>query len=154
MSYYAAEITASQVVASNLMMENLLETIRTYRDLEEYRDRINDNAVDFKALKKEMVDWYLIPHNLAWVMAADKHPTNRLVIITDPLTELEFQIDSDLPALSVKRIVLHQVQMQKQVILAIETNGDFGKGYVLLKAWTNFQRLQHTQATLLQVDLK
>lgn len=153
MSKYQAEVTGKKIATTNLMLIDLFTTIDDYRELPAYADRIHDKLVDFKTVKQDLMEWLCIPDNLAWVLASDKMPDKKLVIINDPLLDLEFDNDDGLPQLSLKRCTIHQVTMRNKIILAIEADAPLGKSYSILKAWTNVEHRKF-ELTPLKVDLK
>ena len=153
MSKYQAEVAGKRIATTNLMLIDLFTTIDDYRELPAYVDRIHDKLVDFKTVKQELIEWLCVPENLGWVLASDKMSDKKIVIINDPILDLEFDMDESLPLLSLKRCTLQQETMRNKIILAIEAEAPLGKSYSILKAWTNVEHRKH-ELTPLQVDLK
>ena len=155
MSKYLLETTASCIRAEANAVADVLLTIRSYKetDIPEFKNRVNEQPVDLEQLTDDFTQWLTQEENLGCSYLTEERDGIRMVLLAEPLRADHFKTylqNQDLDLVVKATLGIHDVRFRNTVVLALERNCAMGKGYTVLRAWTNFQ--PSSSISILKVD--
>lgn len=156
MSKYLIESTASCIRAETNAVTDILSTINCYKETEiaDYKNRIVLEENDVEKFTGDLIEWTIQEENLAYSFLDQERDGIRMVLISDCVFADHFKdkIVPEFDSLSVIKatIGVHDMRFQNTVVLALERDCSMGKGYTVLRAWTNLQFPQ--SIAILKVD--
>lgn len=150
MSSYIAEITGSKMRAENIVIGNLLEDIEVYGSFDEYAHRIGTKELSAEGVVQEMLSWVTEADNFGLLFTSQSEDEGSCIrVIIEPTLVAEY--DHAINKASLTKTPLnnyyqtHDARVRNRILLVLETVGELGKAYLLLKAWSDVRSIRETE---------
>ena len=140
MHKFQIEVAASLVRAENNAHTDILKSIETFKGLESHKERFGAENLHPSEVLKDILDFTLEQEKLPLLFLDLKQHKQRLVLLSNPLfiSQMLFEIEEQsLGLVFHNTISSYDSRFNKLAVLAIESTGAMGNGYVVIRAWEN-----------------
>ena len=140
MHKFQIEVATSLVRTENNAHTDILKSIETFKGLESHKERFGVENLPPDEVLKDILNFTLEQERLPLLFLNLKQHQQRLVILSNPLfiSQMLYEIEEqNLGLVFHSTISSYDSRFNQLAVLAIETNGSMGNGYVVLRVWEN-----------------